>query len=550
MNVLKTLVMMQLNDKIDTSFLAKPKTIIFKVVLSIIKFVIYTGLIYLGFSIVELLKLVAILPGIPQNFFNVIFTVVVLLSTVVCTFGLMKMLYFSKDNQLLLTMPANRTTVFVSKLIVYFIYECIRNVFFLLPLFFAYALINGFPIYFYLWAILATVILTAFPVVLGALFSIPLMFITSFVRQYKVLSYGLFLVASIATIIFVVRLIGIIPENFDLLGTWGTTFWKVQDFLKRFNQAFLLFGWLSVMVIGERYGISNSLFTGKQFIILLSFVVTIALTLGLVFLLVRPLYFRMTSSPFEYKKIKITKIYKNHKTNSFLSSIKKEIILYFRSPERLFSLLAIVIGMPIAIYLLNKIYAAMDTRLSGAYMTIAFNIMIMLLIAMATNGPVAHIYSEEGGSSYLIRTSPQSHLRMLFAKLMISMVLTSLSLLVSMIVFGSFSIFSTWEIIILYLTLELVYLAHLFWSAEMDLMNPQIAQYKATGGHVNNPNEIKSTVMSFLLAALFAFLSFFFIGESIERMPYRLLVFAALFFAVRIWLYINKIKVYYIEVPS
>ena len=65
MNTLKTLVMMQLNDRIDTSFLAKPKTIIFKVVLSIIKFVIYTGLIYLGFSVVELLKLVAILPGIP-----------------------------------------------------------------------------------------------------------------------------------------------------------------------------------------------------------------------------------------------------------------------------------------------------------------------------------------------------------------------------------------------------------------------------------------------------------------------------------------------------
>ena len=152
---------MQLNDRIDTSFLAKPKTIISKVVLSIIKFVIYTGLIYLGFSVVELLILVAILPGIPQNFFNVIFTVVLLLSTVVCTFGLMKTLYFSKDNRLLLTMPAGRTTVFVSKLIVYFIYECIRNVFFLLPLFFAYALINGFPIYFYLWAILATVILTA-----------------------------------------------------------------------------------------------------------------------------------------------------------------------------------------------------------------------------------------------------------------------------------------------------------------------------------------------------------------------------------------------------
>ena len=183
MENLKTLVLMQLKDKVDFSFIKSKKQTIFKVVLSILKFAIITTLIYFGFYILSYLRLVSILPGIPQNFFALVFTLMIILSIIVCTFGLMKNLYFSKDNQLLLTLPASRSAVFTSKLVVYYLYELIRNVYYILPLFIAYSLINQIPIYYYIWIVLIYFVITLVPVALGALFSIPLMFVSIFLKQ-------------------------------------------------------------------------------------------------------------------------------------------------------------------------------------------------------------------------------------------------------------------------------------------------------------------------------------------------------------------------------
>ncbi len=547
MENLKTLVLMQLKDKVDFSFIKSKKQTIFKVVLSILKFAIITTLIYFGFYILSYLRLVSILPGIPQNFFALVFTLMIILSIIVCTFGLMKNLYFSKDNQLLLTLPASRSAVFTSKLVVYYLYELIRNVYYILPLFIAYSLINQIPIYYYIWIVLIYFVITLVPVALGALFSIPLMFVSIFLKQYKVLQAILLVVFIAGIVTGLVFLINAIPENFDLIGTWGTTFWQIQDFLNKFNLIFTPFGWLAISAIGERYGVSNIIFSLKQFLITLGVVAFIAIVLTITYLLVRPLFFKMASSPFEYKKVKIVKNYKNYKTSFFWSSIKKDLLLNLRTPAKLYSLIEVVIGMPLAIFLLNKIYSAMDTRLTGAFMSVAFNILMILIIALSSNIEMAHIYSEDGASSYLLKTVPQKNVQTLFSKLVVNLVLVSISILVSTFIFTSFVNYSIWQSILIFLTLELTYVGHLLWSAELDIMNPQTAQYQTTGTHTNNPNEIKSSILSFLISALIAFVTFFFITENQYSVWYKILFIATLFCIGRIWLYVNKIKVYYKE---
>ena len=122
MKGLKTLVLMQLKDKIDFSFLKSTKRTIFKVVTTLLKFAVITAIIYFAFYILSYLRLVSLLPGVPLNLFTALLTIMVSLSIIVCSFGLVKTLYHAKDNALLLTLPANRTTVFTSKLIVYYIY--------------------------------------------------------------------------------------------------------------------------------------------------------------------------------------------------------------------------------------------------------------------------------------------------------------------------------------------------------------------------------------------------------------------------------------------
>lgn len=538
---------MQLKDKVDFSYLKSFKKTLFKIVATLLKFVIITGLIYVGFMVLSFFRLVSSFMGIPQDFLTLVFTIMYTLSIITCTFGLTKALYEGKDNQLLLTLPADRVMVFTSKLIVYYIYELIRNTTYILPLFVAYGMINNLPFYFYLWLVVIYFVVVAVPVVIGALLSIPTMYVMNFIKQHKWLEYVL-LAGGISLVVYaLLAIIHAIPENLNIIASWGTTYWEVRAFLENFIKTFSPFYYVVVAVTGVRNGVSTKMFVGSQLLSGLIMLVLAVGVFGLSYLVVRPLYFRMASSPFEYRKTKVTKEYKNKKNDSFLSAIKKDLILTYRTQEKFYGLVGVTIGMPIAILLLNKLYSAMDTRLSGTIMTIAFNVLMILLIALSSSVSIAHVYSEEGASNYLLKSSPKPYLQTLLVKLVPNFIAITVSIVISVsIMCNSFGYgFGRW--LQLFGIVEFVYVAHLLLSAELDIMNPQANQYQTNGSHHNNPNDIKSTLYAFLLSAVIAFVLYFLLGENQILAWWKVLGIVVAFLALRIWMYVNKIKAYFKE---
>lgn len=548
MGGLKTLCKMQLKDRINLSFLKSVKQTIFKVVLSLLKFALITVVIYFGFYILSYLRLVSLLPGVPENLFEVIFTCLMLLSIVVCSFGLVKTLYFAKDNFMLLTMPVDRTKVFLSKLIVFYIYEFIRNLNYFLPLLVAYGLINKMPFYYFFWLVLAMFIITLIPVCIGALISIPLMYIQNFVKSYKFLEYTLVVVLIAGVSVGLILVINSIPANFDLIGTWGTTFWNIQNFLNTFNKIFMPFTWMSIAIVGKRYGISNNLFRLEQWISILIILGGIAIIFGLTYLLVRPMYFHMASTPFEYKKDKVTKTIPNKKQNAFWSGVVKDFKLNFRTPSKFYSLVAVIIGLPTSIFLLNKIYSAMDTRLTGTNMSIAFNILLILLIALSSNTMLAHVYSEEGNARYQLKTNPKPQMNSLVSKLVINVIGMTLSILITVIIFASFLKINVLNTILIFVFIESLYLGHMLHSVELDIMNPQTQRYQTEGDNLSNPNDIKSVIFAFLISIIFAFITYFLISENMNIVWTKVMLVAVVYMLIRTWLFVNKVKVYYKEV--
>ena len=548
MGGLKTLCKMQLKDRINLSFLKSVKQTIFKVVLSLLKFALITVVIYFGFYILSYLRLVSLLPGVPENLFEVIFTCLMLLSIIVCSFGLVKTLYFAKDNFMLLTMPVDRTKVFLSKLIVFYIYEFIRNLNYFLPLLVAYGLINKMPFYYFFWLVLAMFIITLIPVCIGALLSIPLMYIQNFVKSYKFLEYTLVVVLIAGVSVGLILVINSIPANFDLIGTWGTTFWNIQNFLNTFNKIFMPFTWMSIAIVGKRYGISNNLFRLEQWISILIILGGLAIIFGLTYLLVRPMYFHMASTPFEYKKDKVTKTIPNKKQNAFWSGVVKDFKLNFRTPSKFYSLVAVIIGLPTSIFLLNKIYSAMDTRLTGTNMSIAFNILLILLIALSSNTMLAHVYSEEGNARYQLKTNPKPQMNSLVSKLVINVIGMTLSILITVIIFASFLKINVLNTILIFVFIESLYLGHMLHSVELDIMNPQTQRYQTEGDNLSNPNDIKSVIFAFLISIIFAFITYFLISENMNIVWTKVMLVAVVYMLIRTWLFVNKVKVYYKEV--
>ena len=103
---LKALVMMQLKNKINLNFLKNKKKAFLRLSLMLIGFIALTVAIYFVFYFASVLRIFSFSLTIPNNVLVFIFTIMMLLSIITCSFGLMKSFYFARDNQILLIRPS------------------------------------------------------------------------------------------------------------------------------------------------------------------------------------------------------------------------------------------------------------------------------------------------------------------------------------------------------------------------------------------------------------------------------------------------------------
>ena len=176
-----------------------------------------------------------------------------------------------------------------------------------------------------------------------------------------------------------------------------------------------------------------------------------------------------------------------------------------------------------------------------------FNILIIMLVALNSNCSVASIYSRDGRASYLIKTQPVKHYVLLVSRLIPIAAVVCTSLIATMVVILNTTSFLVSDIVMLTLGMIFIYLAHLFYSAECDIMNPQYEVYATMGNYENNPNEIKSTVLAFIIAFVTAIATFLLLIEGRGDVYLKLMIVGLLMALYCAWSYFNKIKLYYKE---
>ncbi|MDY0100990.1 MAG: hypothetical protein RBR94_03255, partial [Bacilli bacterium] len=188
----------------------------------------------------------------------------------------------------------------------------------------------------------------------------------------------------------------------------------------------------------------------------------------------------------------------------------------------------------------------------GQFFVQAFNVLLILLPLLASNGLIATMYSKEARTAYMKRTKPVNALIPLFAKLIPNLVLSLTSIVVSLIVFNIYMNFIFINIFLLALGMIFIQVGHLFLSGLLDLMNPQNEQYATTGTHVQNPNETKSIILAFVIAFAYALITLAFILEAVTDPSIKFSVgFLKMFFIglgfalIVLYLYKENIKVYY-----
>ena len=132
LSVLWTLTVMQLKEKLDVAYLRSFKKTLFRVVYFVLEFAAITAICFLLFWAAKLLRVFDVVNGkIPMEILNAVLALMLVLSIVFTTIGLVQSLYLSRDNLVLLTFPATPTIVFMSKLLVYYVHELKKNFMFL-----------------------------------------------------------------------------------------------------------------------------------------------------------------------------------------------------------------------------------------------------------------------------------------------------------------------------------------------------------------------------------------------------------------------------------
>ena len=117
---LKTLTMMQIKEKMDISYLRSLKKTIFHFVYNLLGFAAITAICFVLLWLSKILGVFSNTNDIPVSVMVVVFTLMFTLSVIFTTIGLVQSLYLSKDNLVLLTLPATPSLVFLSKLLVYY----------------------------------------------------------------------------------------------------------------------------------------------------------------------------------------------------------------------------------------------------------------------------------------------------------------------------------------------------------------------------------------------------------------------------------------------
>ena len=96
-------------------------------------------------------------------------------------------------------------------------------------------------------------------------------------------------------------------------------------------------------------------------------------------------------------------------------------------------------------------------------------------------------------------------------------------------------------------------LGHMFYSATLDIMNPQTESYATTGSSENNQNENRSTIVAFVFSIIFAFLGYLFMVECHREDGFYLIAFIKLLLIAlavaggSFYLFVMKIRAYYYE---
>ena len=533
-NELLTLFKIQFKERKNLDFKKKSAAVVF----FSLQLLIFGGVFAAASLLFNFFKLFVGITG-TQDVLSFITLILTTFFVIFAVSGLMKCLYSSSDNLLLFSFPVSSNNIFISKILVYLALELISSATFLLPVLLAYGLFAKAGFLFVLMSIIISAILPFVIVSLSALLSIPFHYLSTYIKNSRVLSVVTFIVlAGTATTLYA-YLMSNIGTEISFMEKLNAINFKILNFISRVVNATFIFKAMTDIIY------INAFWWLKLLImILLIGVFSVAAIFG-----VRPFFFKMATRESEQVLKKNFKPLLGKANGSLGSSIRKEFLLLSRSPD---SVLAAVVGVvltPIVLYAANALLGALALREAGKLMVVAGNILIISMILLSGNRNSATGITKEGKAFYLTKSTPVTFITLGYAKISIDFILSSISLFATAIVLITTTNIGVLSSIFITIFCLILNLAQIFISFENDLKKPITDWYDEAEGVRNSTNVGKSQGMGYLLALVAGIVALFVLmTNSLTAAWIKLLIMAVAILIFRIFIFNKRVKYYYQDI--
>lgn len=496
---LLTLVKLQLSEKLhwkqNASTAYKAATVAKRIGYMGVAFGIFTGLFYVIFNVLFLE---------PNTEYFVFFVFVLqIISIISCVVQSSNILYTSRDNSLLLTYPVKHHQVYISKILVMYILELLKSLTLVFPLFMAYATIvpGVMTANYVISGLVYAVLLPFIPVLLGAIISIPFVYLTKILKHSNWVK-GIFSILLFAgLIVLTVFVVNFIDANSPI---------RIVALFKKFNRDISAFVTkankfaLYANFIGRGMCAQDTVTAWSNHGLMLATLAGISLVSIAISL---PSFFSLASSASENATTKKHKGENKAHKSTFITFLRKELTLSIRNIGNFAIDYVFLFAMPFVLIILTCIFVNIERNELGMSLTYGLLGLITLVMLCASNTASATAISSEGSEFVLLKTAPGKMSNIIWSKLLvnfiISFVMTTISFIILRIVLSADiekGLLDGTKLLIVYIYINLIEIGLLLWSIQLDIVNPKLREF----ANAQNKNEIANSSQSIIIGLIFS----------------------------------------------
>ena len=334
---------------------------------------------------------------------------------------IIKSLFMSGDNEILLRFPVKGREVFISKILFTLILQTIVTIVAMLPVLIIYGrvLSYGFAYYFAIAFVIAFSVII--PFALANIFAIPIMYIKAFLQDKHAVVLAL--------------LITFIGLGFAIymISVQGLLVFMEEQSMNFFSDRFMIILSTLINYLVPMRQIANILVGNNVMISLVVIIAFIALLLFVAYRIVDKLYLKTMLRNLESSNSTIYKHGRDRMRSVSLALFIREFLEIFRSSNYAFQYLAMAFAAPVMVYYCNKLASFVGQTNIGSNVIPALTMLVMLIFITLTVSFSSSSISREGGNFYLTKITPIRYTQQVMVKYALYMLVALSSITISFV---------------------------------------------------------------------------------------------------------------------